>query len=1361
MKKFQLVAIILFILVIINPVGGTTDSLRFQPFALNKKLPTGSVYRIFNDSEGYFWLGTTDGLCRFDGYELKVFRSSSVSLGVLKNNDIQCISEDKLKNIWVGMREGINIIDKRKYQIKSFDSPYTNKDRINSILSSKDGFIWIATSHNGIIRVNPETLYLERYSNDNSSKLSLKSNSIIQLYEDKEGRIWFTLWNNGFGYISKDRKKIVYGPIVGSANNPYRVYQEKNGNFLLCSWGDGVYKFKVENNEVVSLTPIEIVASSQFTKINRFVYSITQDDKWGHIWLISNDGLHILQKRTDGKYIILKKEQFISPDDPIYFYDIYKDKSGTLWLGSISDGAFFMEFKTNKVHHRSLKELTNKNLNKINVNKIVKNEKGQIILFIFRLGLFNYDLLTGKISPISLELDTKFTNNLSVLFPRRSDEMWVAKEGENFIRIFKQRSTSKFTYEGNLALSPLNELKENTITQLFQDSKMNIWIGSYDGLYMRTARGELIHVSRIKSANSFSEDSNHNVYVGTDSEGAYKFIQVKGKQNPQFKEEKLVLVTNDYEISNIRNIICTKDGRVYIGSKEGCIFVLETNGKILEISWLYGITEDNIQDFSEDESGSLWITTTKRIIKYNPKTHTSIYFTNADGINMTYLNKGTALLTEEGNMLVGGNNGICNINAKNIVDGNYSHNNHVYITDLFVENKSVFTTKMNEMYNANKNRITANYRDNNIRIDFSTLNYSSITKIQYAYKLQGIDNDWVYTGNDSRNVNYTNLSPGNYIFMVKSSNENGKWSDDITSIEIKILPPFYRSWWAYLTYALLIVISIFVSIKVITDRIKLKSELSISVINKEKSEELNRMKLKYFTNISHELLTPLTIIMLQIESLQKKFKYEISSFETMKENVTRLKRLIKQILVFRKTESGHSKLNVIENDVIAFLKKVCETNFRPLIIENEIDFRIDFEYDHYMAYFDPDNLDIIIYNLLSNAFKYTPKQGTIAVKISFRPLNEITMMRLSVADSGTGISEEDLPKIFERFYISNSSDQSQSHGIGLSLTQELVSQHKGTIQVRSQLSEGSVFTIEIPISKNAYTNEELSEEDEINITTTLVNDSFDDVTKKQIESDERISILIVEDNRDLNKMIVKRFSEEYTVFSAANGIEAINVLKNNEIDLVISDVMMPDMDGITLCKVIKNDLNICHIGVILLTAKNSTEDRINCYNAGGDAYISKPFEMSVLYSRVQNLIVKSKKKTENFQHNHLINISAMEYNSIDELFLKKAISAIEENIAVESFNFDLFAMHMMTSKPTLHRKIKSLTGLSPVEFIRNIRMKHAIQMLDNNVGNISEIAYAVGFGDPKYFSKCFKVQFGSTPSEYLKQKGGNDAKNSW
>lgn len=1350
MNKLRVLIITAILSVSFVAIKANYIDFGFENFKLNNKLPSSSVTCIYNDSEGYVWLGTNDGLCRFDGYDLKIFRSSSITPGIIRNNRIYTIAEDATNRIWIGMQEGVNIIDKNNFTVLKFDNEFVNKDRVSSILFSQDGFVWIATSNNGILRVNPTTFEYERFSKSSNIEVALRSNSVINLFQDNTGRIWFTSWKNGMGYFSKDRKKVYYAPKLGNNNNPFKVYQDSEKNYWVCSWGDGVYKMALGvDGSKIQFKPIEIETST-FSIPSKIVFGITKDDKSGLIWLTTVYGLLILEENADGKFNIVNLGKYIK-NTTMLFNDVVKDNNGNLWLGSMSYGAYIKQYKTSPVQHFPLIDAKDKNDFDTKVIKISQTNDNRILFLSARVGIFEFNPLNSESIKLLNETPSDYTTIHSVLVPKNKNEVWLTRDGENFIRVYKNERKS-LNYINKISLYSLNGLKNNTILQLFQDGKMNIWIGAYDGVYRMNKQGVLKFIAKLKSVNSITEDNNQNIWVGTDNDGVFKLTPKTSSDSSAFKVQHIHLKSADYESANISSVISMRNGNVYVGTKEGFIYLIGNKQNPIEISGRYGITEDHIQDFKEDSLGFLWIMTTKKIIRFNPKTNTTTYLTNANGVNITNLVKGAFLLTKDGFLIAGGTNGLCRINTMNMDKVNKSIENHVYITDLLIENKSVFSGELAGKFNSKKNILETNYSENNVRIEFSTLDYLYTAKIQYAYKLSNINNEWIYTGYDNRYVNYTSLPVGEYTFMVKASDENGTWSNNITKIKIRILPPFYQTWWAYLSYIIILLIFSFFLVRTISNRIKLRNELRISVIEKEKAEELNQIKLRYFTNISHELLTPLTIIMLQIETLQKRINSEVDLFETMRENVVRLKRLINQILVFRKTESGNIKLCVLKSDIVAFVRNICNSNFKPLIKEKHIDFRIDVEYDEYMAFFDSDKLDKIIYNLLSNAFKYSSVSGTIVVKISFIPRNDIVVMRLSVADNGSGIAEEDLPHIFKRFYISGSSDQSMSHGIGLALTKELVVLHKGIIQVKSQLNEGSVFTIEIPVSENAYTQEEISEDETLSINDSLFIENEDYKILKPDLMDEKLAILVVEDNRELNQMITERFSDKYTVYSAMNGIEALGVLKDKEIDLIISDVMMPEMDGLTLCKVVKNELNTSHINFLMLTAKNSTEDRIECYNAGADAYISKPFEMSVLYARVQNLINRRLQKTENFQHNHDVNVSSMEYSSIDELFINESIAVVEQNIMNEGFDFDQFAIAMSTSKSTLHRKIKSLTGLAPGEFIKNIRLKHALKMFDNRVGNISEIAYAVGFNDPKYFSKCFKLEFGLTPREYINKK---------
>jgi len=1349
--------VFLFFISINSIQAAHTVQLSFEKFPYNEKLPSNSVTRIYNDKEGYMWFGTKDGICRFDGYDMKVFRSSASTPVKLSNNEIQCITEDNDQKMWVGTYEGINIIDKKNYSIKQLDNRYVRKEWINALLTDSKGYIWIGTSTNGVLRLNPSTGEFIRYSTDKNSTLKLKANNVTHIYEDRTGRIWISMWKNGLCYLDKDLKKIHSTQRIGINNNPFRVFQDKEGIIWICTWGDGIYNIHENSTSGISILPI-ILSKKSDKKTDDIVYSITQDDKFGYIWVVTYSGLSLIEKETDGTYNVHSTNSFFDETSNKLFHEISKDSRGNLWIGSVGDGLYKLDFNKLSVENFPLNEIkTTLNVQPY-VTRFCQTNTGDVFIVINRIGLFHFNEKTEKVSRPA-DNASRAINSISAISNIKSkNEIWVANEGDDFIHIFKNTTDGEIKQNNIISLNNLKNRGENTTTTMFEDSKGNVWIGTNNGLYLKPGNAAVKNIShKIYNVNTIGEDNEKKIWIGTDKEGLFVLTPQKDKKRISYSVTQKNLNIKNYQSYSIQSICCTKKGDVYIGTKEGCIYFFNQKTNVAsDISGQYGITDEGILDILEDNYGYLWFSTIKRIIRYNPNIHAATYFSNADGLLVSSFFKNAYIKLKSGKILFGGNKGICSFNPANLNATPKLTTHQVAITDILIQNKSIFDDENSQHFNSDKKRVTLKYSETNLSIEFSALNFSSASKIQYAYKLSGIDNNWNYVGNNRRFVNYANIPSGNYKFMVKASDENGIWNNQITSLEIVILPPAYRTWWAYLIYLLLLTAGGFFILRTVSNRIRLRNELKISHIEKEKSEELAQIKLRYFTNISHELLTPLTIIMLLIESLQKKNNGDSAQFEIMKDNIIRLKRLIQQILVFRKTESGNMRLKIRKNDIIGFVNNICQSNFKPLVVDKEIQFTIDSEYESYAAYFDPDKLDKIIYNLLSNAFKHTGRGGSIIVKISFVVREEEKIMRLSVSDTGDGIAEADLPHIFKRFYISSTSDQSQSHGIGLALTSDLLQIHKGTIEVKSQLGEGAVFTIEIPVSKSAYGETELSSEEtqpvELPELPDLISSGNTTENIDILEESKDFTILVVEDNHDLNHLIIDNFSKKYKVLSAENGVQALKIIHETEIDLVISDVMMPEMDGLTLCKILKNDVETSHINILMLTAKNSTEDRIDCYNAGADSYIAKPFEMAVLDARAKNLIQKRKQKTENFKKNQEINISSMEYGSIDELFLKQAVIKVEENLSDDTFDFDQFAVDMATSKSTLHRKLKSLTGLSPGEFIRSIRLKHAVQMLTNNMGNISEIAFAVGFNDPKYFSRCFKIEFGLTPREYQESK---------
>ena len=793
-----------------------------------------------------------------------------------------------------------------------------------------------------------------------------------------------------------------------------------------------------------------------------------------------------------------------------------------------------------------------------------------------------------------------------------------------------------------------------------------------------------------------------------------------------------------------------------MGSQDGDVFTYDPQtNKVENLSDMFDMLEEGIFNIITDQLGHIWISTNKRVIEYDPKNGGIMDYSTMTDVMVNSFMPNSYYKTRAGKILYGGNKGISVFTPYDHLSDN-PRRIRTMVADVKIDGVSSLLEKNNQRFNLRSQIISLNAGDKNIEIDFSSLNYAFPDKIKYAYKMDGVDDDWVYVRGDRQFAFYNQLPKGKRTFYLKTTDVNGLWSNYIAEVQVFKQPAFYETLWAYLFYIVFTLLCLYLFYHRMKRRIQLRHELRIAQIDKEKSEELVQTKLRYFTNISHDLLTPLTIITCLIDDAEMTNGSRISQLTMIRSNVNKLRRLLQQILDFRKVESGNMKISVSKSDVISFIDDVCKINFTPLMRKKNQTFTFLTEDRHLMAYFDRDKLDKIVSNLLSNACKYTANGGDIKLIVDSYWESEYHHLRIQVVDTGEGIAPVDLENVFKRFYTINKGDESESNGIGLSLTKDLVELHHGTINVESELGKGSTFTVDLPINKDSYQEDELiSEHISVNgINTDLILEKEELIDSKVGEGEDMqiadVHLLLVEDNEELLFLMEKILSKHYHVLIAKDGLEALNVIKDNEIDIIISDVMMPEMDGLELCRNIKSNLETSHIPVILLTAKNTAEDRIECYNAGADGYISKPFELKILEARINNFIIHKKSKQEEFRTNVEVDIDSLETSSIDKDFLDKVVSVIKSNMAEGDFDVVQLADALAVSKSSLYRKMKIATGLSPIEFIRNIRLKHGSQLLKNKSMSIAEVAYECGFSNPKYFATCFKEDFGVTPKEYQK-----------
>ena len=805
---------------------------------------------------------------------------------------------------------------------------------------------------------------------------------------------------------------------------------------------------------------------------------------------------------------------------------------------------------------------------------------------------------------------------------------------------------------------------------------------------------------------------------------------------------------------NIGAICIDDNGLMWMGSQDGDVFTYDPRTKKVEnLSNMFDMLKEGIFNIITDQLGHIWISTNKRVIEYDPKNGGIMDYSTMDDVMVNSFMPNSYLKTRSGKILYGGNKGISVFTPYEHLSDN-PRRIRTMVADVKIDGVSSLLEKDNQRFNLRSQTISFDAGDKNIEIDFSSLNYAFPDKIKYAYKMEGVDDDWVYVRGDRQFAFYNQLPKGKRTFYLKTTDTNGLWSNYIAEIQVSKEPAFYETWWAYMFYVVLVILSLYLFYRRMKRRLQLRHELKIAQIDREKSEELVQTKLRYFTNISHDLLTPLTIITCLIDDAEMTNGSRISQLSMIRSNVNKLRRLLQQILDFRKVESGNMKLSVSKSDIVSFIDDVCKVNFAPLIRKKSQTFTFSTEDKHLIAYFDRDKIDKIVSNLLSNACKYTSEGGEIKLIMKSYQNAEHTHLRIQVVDTGEGIAPDDLENIFERFYTANKGDESESNGIGLSLTKDLVELHHGTIEVESELTKGSTFTVDFPIDKDSYQeNELITGETSVNDKKAAMIFEHEDLDESGVVEDAQTNdnhLLLVEDNEELLYLMEKILSRQYHVLVAKNGLEALDIIKDNEIDIIISDVMMPEMDGLELCRNIKSNLETSHIPVILLTAKNTAEDRIECYNAGADGYISKPFELKILEARINNFIIHKKSKQEEFRTNVEVDIDSLETSSIDKDFLDKVVSVIKSNMAEGDFDVVQLADALAVSKSSLYRKMKIATGLSPIEFIRNIRLKHGSQLLKNKSMSIAEVAYECGFSNPKYFATCFKEDFGVTPKEYQK-----------
>ncbi|MDR2954526.1 MAG: response regulator [Prevotella sp.] len=1316
-------------------------------------LSSTKVNSIVQDDKSFVWIATEDGLNKFDGYHFTVYKRIEGDSTSLLSNNISTLCYDSRKRLWVGSMSGLQYYDERKNRfVEAFlgqPEDIMLRNAYNWIMEDSQGYIWFSVHDLGVFKYSPETEQSVLYK-PLAKGGQLCSMSMRHIAEDGDGNIWFSSLDQGISvYNPKDDSFRQYNAANSKlpTNSVLRMCLMKNGNMLVTTIGDGVWIFDKNAEEfhrtnaratAFSVTTLSdgtvligtegeglLYASSPFDMIHSYpaipkhynevisskIHYLMEDNN-GDLWIgMYNNGVCYIRKEPEGFTSYQKK--YDDPNSLSYgqVAGITTDKNGNIWFATDGGGLNMYDRKTEKYTHYRHKAGDFASLPDDAVVAVINDSRDNIWVGMYTGGLSRLDRTTGKFTTYQYANEKNFIpdNFVKSIVEDKDGNFWLGTDGGGLS--YFDTSTETFT---NYSASEYDGFISNNIISLYLQNDNILWIGGYTGIFKFDIANKKfisyeneVSVSNL-TINSITEDNAKNLWIGTSS-GLYKY----DSQNDSFLIDSL---SGNYQSMVINAVV---PFRHY-----------------------------------------LWISTNNGMLCYEPYRKQIVALVNNNDLGGINFIRSSYYISPDDEISFGGGNGCYSFYPDRMPLGDYSPK--VYITNLEIFNQPIQVGKkykgrviLDESLDYT-DHITLKHSENTFTFHFSSPTTLFPASISYLCYLDGVDKQWLSFPPTQQSVTYANLPPGVYTFQVYASNVPNSYAKNITTLTIEILPPLWLTWWAKTGYVIAVILLLALIFWVAYNRMKDKHELNIERLKAKKQEELNENKMQFFTNISHEFRTPLTLIISPLEEMEKT---ETSNerrqlIQVMLRNADRLLRLINQILDLRKAENNKITVKAKPVDLVLFARDFIGL-FTDVTRKRKIDLTVNSNAEETIVWYDPDLLEKGLYNLVSNALKYTPDDGEINITIDQQPDGDVI---LAVTDTGCGIAEDEQPYLFDRFYQGEYSRTSGS-GIGLHLVKTIVDLHNGNISVDSSPGVGSCFSIFIlggkeHLDANSYTDEpwlpvgvesvssaaEEDEDDEV----------FDDEKDEKQVGTEQPLILLVEDEDDMRSYIHSRLSDSYRVVEAVDGKEALRKLKTIHPDLIITDVMMPEMDGIEFTRIVKENIDTCHIPVILLTANGETEQKLKGLETGADSYIVKPFNSEYLHIRIRKLLEIRKKMQEKFSK--LLNLEAqeVEITNPDEQLLQNCIGFIRDNINEPDLSVEEMAKKMNISRTNLHRKIKTLTGTSPVELIKTIRMKQAAYLLDKGVLTISEVAYEVGYNSLSYFSSSFSAYWGVSPSEYVK-----------
>lgn len=1479
MKNILLIFIFLFLAF---SLFAQKSVIRFKHYTTDEGLSQNMVDCILKDSRGFMWFGTWNGLNRFDGYTFTVYKQNSQDANSLSNNFIYALCEDKFGNIWVGTNNGLNVYlyaENRFIQYLYTKEQVTiSSPQVNTLLCDNSGNLWVGTS-NGLNKIelegNSGKIRKVEYFNRNNSNQQLSSNVIQALALDKNGNLWVGT-DNGLNCLRADKEidKFLNNPADGNSisNNSIQTIYVDRHNRVWAGTSVGLNKIDLRSNRI---TRYYQNSANQHSIIHNTTRSITEDLN-GRLIFGTLGGISIYNESADNFTSYTYR--------PTNDYGLYSefvncllsDKEGNIWIGTEKGGINLFNIYQKPFEFFENEPGNPNSLSHNTINSILEDDNN-IWIGTAGGGLNKFDKSRGTFSfykvnpfrPNSLSSDF-----ITSLYTDKKGNLWVGTWGGGLNCL--SGTTGRITVYS----LPDPGVEVNTfgfVSSIIDNREGKLWIGTLGGLILfdpetgnyrkMTPQNDDLQITQV---GCIEYDNDGNLWAGT-IKGLFRIfknssdkIDVQGCKAEFYNNipGDHTSLSGDYVISILKD----SKGRMWFGTYGNGLNlfqnpkVSEGKGSFVSYTEQEGLCDNVVYSIQEDEKSNLWLSTDNGLSKFDVNNKKFSNYYKTDGLQSNQFYWTSSFKNKNGKMYFGGMKGVNAFYPDSIKDIKFPP--RTVITDFKIYNQSVVVGKK---YNgkivlsqsaSEVKEIKLSYKSNEFSLEFSALQYFLPENVNYAYKLEGFDQQWTKVNSARRFASYTNLKGGTYVFMVKAINDDGQPLQEPCKVKITIVPPFWVTWWFQLLIAVLI-ISGFITffrwrvyalkrqtrkleklvdirtakveqqkeeliiqaekLKESNQQLEKKKELiegqkeKLEIQNEEivkqrdKLIELNRkvqvsnqQQLNFFTHISHEFRTPLTLIISPIEQLLREINNDSnlkSKLSLIYKNAQRMLHLINQLMEIRKVETGKTELRASKDDLVKFVEGIF-MSFSSLAVQRNIKFELVTNHEKLEIYFDQEIVENILYNLLSNAFKYTPESGVVTVFIDlsdgkpetkedvpiidkhlYKQVDNAGFVKIEVRDTGIGIAQEQVRDIFRRFYRIHShlSARTTGTGIGLYLTRELVKAHKGMLFVNSKPNRGTSVKLMLPSGTSHLAPSEITENpspskvSETELQVTLLNQQQIHGNKEKTlvpngnkaalipqyptekKLDDKALVLVIDDDHDLCNYLSDSLRSSFNILNAENGKDGWELANRYSPDVIVSDVMMPEMDGLELCTRLKTEIQTSHIPVILLTARSEAENYIEGLETGADDYIAKPFNIRIIEAKIKNLI-ENRKRLKALFANSLIPVPReVTTTRADEVFLQRAIKLVEENINDAGFSVQDMASELCISRSLLHKKLTAIVDQSAGDFITAIKLKKSALLMHEGKFNISDVAYAVGFNDPKYFSRCFKKYFGKSPSEYVKE----------